>query len=167
MAKIVLDVPKGCEPHAAVTMLQRVLRDEHQRWERRGTDHQMLRVRFLAMADSAREETDPAPGGHAGDCHIYAAGNARLTDGVCTCGYGLHWLRTHPLDRSQLTSGRRSAPAPDATLREQAEALAAQWAAFEEKQCLVGSGEASASARHQARVRMILEHMRPATGAEA
>lgn len=41
---------------------------------------------------------------HDGDCTIYSALiNGRPEDGICTCGYGLQWLREN-LDRTHLYS---------------------------------------------------------------
>lgn len=47
------------------------------------------------------------PTKHSGDCHFYSSThNQQPTDGICTCGYGLHLLRTESI-YSQLVSVER------------------------------------------------------------
>jgi hypothetical protein len=43
--------------------------------------------------------------GHAGDCTFYASLiNQCITDGICTCGYGLQYRDDHDGDQSQMCS---------------------------------------------------------------
>src|SRR5262245_4568886 len=45
---------------------------------------------------------------HAGDCTFYVAViNHTITDGICTCGYGLQYRYEHDGDESQLISKER------------------------------------------------------------